>query len=229
MLSKKQPLQHNNHKNGSNTFLSNRRNTIALVGFFFIECFLAWICSILFPWLSVFVSTLLQRFCTYQIFFIIRSQTQSVSVNSKGSSKTVQGLTHSELLLPLYRCIKWHFIAFLKAPKPSSCSEVEGSDTNRSLLQLQSGRQGLTQTPTSSLLLPSLLAHFVHSELQNTVAFLWVYSTCLSLPSSKIAGSFPYWNTTVYDNYCLGLSIGPSSWSQCSQAFLTILSPVVYN
>lgn len=146
MLSKKQPLQHNNHKNGSNTFLSNRRNTIALVGIFFIECFLAGICSILFPWLSVFVSTLLQRFCTYQIFFILRSQTQSVSVNSKSSSKTVQGLTHSELLLPLYRCIKWHFIEFLNAPKPSSCSEVEGSDTNRSLLQLQSGRQGLTQT-----------------------------------------------------------------------------------
>lgn len=127
----------------SNTFLSNRRDTITMVGFFFIECLLAWICSILFPWLSVFVSTLLQRFCTYQTFFIIRSQTQSVPANTKSSSKTVQGLTHSELLLPLYRCIKWHFTAFLKAPKPFSCSEVEGSD--RTLLQLRSCRQGLTQ------------------------------------------------------------------------------------
>lgn len=175
----------------SNTFLSNRRDTTALVGFSFIECLLAWICSILFPWLSVFVSTLLQRSCTYQIFFIIRSQTQSVSVNTKSSSKTVQGLTHSELLLPLYRCIKWHFTAFLKAPKSFSCSEVESSGTDCTPLQLWSCRQGLTPTPTSSLVLLSPLAGLKHSELQDIVAFGWVYSIYLSLLSSKVAGSFP--------------------------------------
>lgn len=75
---------------GSNAFLSNRRNAIALVESFLIECFLRWVSSILLPQLSVFLSTPLQRFCTYQSFFIIRSQTQSASVTSKSSFTNCQ-------------------------------------------------------------------------------------------------------------------------------------------
>lgn len=43
------------------------------------------ICYILLPWVSLFLSTLLQGFCTYQIFFIIRSRNQSACVTAKNS------------------------------------------------------------------------------------------------------------------------------------------------
>lgn len=55
------------------------------------------ICYILPPWLSLFLSTLLQDFCTYQIFFIIRSQNQSACVTSKNRFTYPQRFHSSQL------------------------------------------------------------------------------------------------------------------------------------
>lgn len=173
---------------GSNAFLSNRRNAIALVGSFLIECFLRWVSSILLPQLSIFLSTPLQRFCTYQSFFIIRSQTQSASVTSKSSFFKLSEASPIPSYCYLWKGISSVISALLEASKSSSCSQVEVSGTDCSPWQTQPCRQGLTQTHSSSLLLSPLLAPLTYSELYDT-AVTWVYSTYLPFPSSKAAVS----------------------------------------
>lgn len=71
---------------------------------------------ILLPWLPLFLSTLLQRFCAYHIFFfIIRSQTQSASVISESSFTNLQRPHPSRATA-----------AFEKVHQMSSCSIPQG-------------------------------------------------------------------------------------------------------
>lgn len=101
---------------GNNACHRNGRRVITWAASFLTDfLLLPSICYILLPWLSLFLSTLLQGFCTYQIFFIIRSQNQSACVTSKNRFTNPQRF-HSSQATP----------AFEKVFKMSSQSIPQG-------------------------------------------------------------------------------------------------------